>query len=182
MPRSDCCEISQESSARVATRCRFIARRRRGSCQNARQLRPAVVALCQDLRRELAHLDAGAILGTELKEIYEYFYQERTVSLVDALIPYSPADCCRTIGYAAGGQRIVKSAYYDLIAGRLHADIIAVEISTIVQMLEILVDRARPAPRLSERDPIEMAAVATNRMMHTAISDSGRRIGRLKLC
>ena len=144
MPNSDCREMRGESSARITSRCRFIVLRRRGSCPDARQLRPSVVALCQDLRRELAHLDAGAILGTELKEIYEHFYQKRTVSLVDTLMPYAPPDWCRTIGYAAGGQRIFKSVYHDLVAGRLHADIIAVEISTIVQMLEILVDRSGP--------------------------------------
>jgi len=159
MPKSDRRELSREWSARIATRCPFIVRRRRGSCPDVGQLRPAVVALCQDLRSELSHLDAGAILGTELKEIYEYFYQERTLSLVDALIPYAPADWCRTIGYAAGGQRIVKSAYHDLVAGRLHAEFIAVEISTIVQLLEVLVDCVRPARRLSER-PVELAAVA----------------------
>jgi hypothetical protein len=158
MPKSNRPEISRESTTRIASRCPFIVHRSRDSFQGAQQLRPAVVALCQDLRRELAHLDAGAILSTELKDIYECFYQERTASLVNALFPYAPPDWCRTIGYAAGGQRIVRSAYYDLVAGWLHADIIGVEIITIVQMLEILVDCVRPARRLSKRDPIEMAA------------------------
>lgn len=164
MPNSKRRGMGREPSARIATRWRFILRSQCGTHQDAPQMRTAVAALCRDLRRELAHLDSGAILGTELKDIYECFYQERTVSLVDALIPYAPPGWRQTIGYAAGGQRIVKSAYYDLVAGRLHADVIAVEISTIVQMLEILADCVRTAKRVSERGPIEMAAMAITGM------------------
>jgi len=129
---------------------------RPGAGQDARQLRFAAAALCQDLRRELAHLNAGTILCNELKKIYECFYQERTLSLVDALTPYSPPSWSQTIGYAARGQRIVRSVCYDLV-GSLHLDIIAVEISTIIQLLETLAGYVPAANRFRERESGGMA-------------------------